>query len=119
MNEITDSVIEQSKNALQSAVGKSKRALVQMTQKGANTSLLVKRLKALSISLVVLENEGKHLSTLFSHSELSETRSILINLLISMEHIYQKSTFGSSQRTLLEKRILAMNLVIQMIDENQ
>jgi hypothetical protein len=119
MEDVSGSVLTVSKKALQSAVGKSKRALAQMTQKGANTSLLVKRLKALSISLIVLENEGKHLSTLFSHSELAETRSILINLLISIEHIYQKSKLGSSQRTLLEKRILAMNLVIQMIDENQ
>lgn len=119
MVDISRSALTVSKKALQSAVGKSKRALAQMTQKGANTSLLVKRLKALSISLVVLENEGKHLSTLFSHSELSETRSILNNLLISIERSYEKSKSGSSQRTLLEKRIMAMKLVIQMIDENK
>jgi hypothetical protein len=119
MVDISRSALTVSKKTLQSAVGKSKRALAQMTQKGANTSLLEKRLKALSISLVVLENEGKHLSTLFSHSELAETRSMLINLLISIERLYEKSKSESSQKTLLEKRILAMNLVIQMIDENK
>jgi hypothetical protein len=60
MKDIEDDVIEDAKKAILSAIGKSERALIQMSQKGANTSLLSKRLKALSISLDVLKSKGNH-----------------------------------------------------------
>lgn len=119
MKEVEEVVIEDSMKAILSAIGKSERALIQMSQKGANTSLLSKRLKALSISLDVLKSKGKPLSALYSNNDLIETRSILTKLLIPIERIYNECKIVSPQRTLLERRIKAINLVIQMIDENQ
>lgn len=119
MKEVEEDVIEDSKKAILSAIGKSERALIQMYQKGANTSLLSKRLKALSISLDVLKSIGKPLSALYSNNDLIETRSTLTKLLIPIERIYNECKILNPQRTLLERRIKAINLVIQMIDENQ
>ena len=42
--------------SLQSTISKLENALSQMTQKGANTTLVKKRLKAIYIGLAMLEN---------------------------------------------------------------
>ena len=42
--------------SLQSTISKLENALSQMTQKGANTTLVKKRLKAVCIGLAMLEN---------------------------------------------------------------
>ena len=42
--------------SLQSTIRKLENALLQMTQKGANTTLVKKRFKAVCIGLAVLEN---------------------------------------------------------------
>ena len=44
--------------SLQSTISKLEKALAQMIQKGANTTLVKKRLKAISIGLAVLEKSG-------------------------------------------------------------
>ncbi len=119
MDNVTSSDLNESKKALVSAIQKSKKALAQMTKKGANTQLLTKRLKVLSTSLEILAMNGQTPSDLYSFGELRDIREGLVDLLISIKRINENLRLGSSQKTLLEKRISAMNLVIQMIDENQ
>ncbi|MGE6310588.1 MULTISPECIES: hypothetical protein [Bacillus cereus group] len=103
--------------SLQSTINKLKNALSQMTQKGANTTLVKKRLKAVCIGLAVLEtvwNQGTHH---YTQEDLAEARHVLTGLLPSIKNFYDKSKAGSPQRTLLERRIKALEQAIQAIDK--
>ncbi|EJQ44500.1 hypothetical protein IEE_02690 [Bacillus cereus BAG5X1-1] len=103
--------------SLQSTINKLENALSQMTQKGANTTLVKKRLKAVCIGLAVLEtvwNQGTHH---YTQEDLAEARHVLTGLLPSIKNFYDKSKAGSPQRTLLERRIKALEQAIQAIDK--
>ncbi|HBI04402.1 MAG TPA: hypothetical protein DDY49_10300 [Paenibacillaceae bacterium] len=103
--------------SFQSTIRKSEKALAQMTQKGANTTLLKKRLNALYIGLAMLENFWNQTPHHFTQEEIAEARNVLIGLFPSIEKIYVKSKVGSPQRTLLERRIKALELAVQAIDD--
>ena len=103
--------------SFQSTISKSEKALAQMTQKGANTILLKKRLKALYIGLAMLENVWNQRPHLYTQEDLAEARNILTGLSPSIENIYTKLKAGSSQRTLLERRIKALELAVQAMDD--
>ncbi|EEM96031.1 hypothetical protein [Bacillus thuringiensis] len=102
--------------SLQSTISKLENALSQMTQKGSNTTLVKKRLNAVSIGLAMLESVWKQETHHYTQEDLAETRNVLIGLIPSIEKIYDKSTLGSPQRTLLERRIKSLELSIQAID---
>jgi hypothetical protein len=88
-----------------------------MNQKGANTTLVKKRLKAIYIGLAILENVWKQKSHHYIQEDLVEARNVLAGLYLSIENVYAKSKTGSPQRTLLERRIKALNLAINAIDD--
>lgn len=117
MNDVTKSVKDESMNALRSTIQKSENALTQMTLKKSNTTLIMKRLKALKIGLAILENDGNQLTNLYDQVDLIDARNLLDGLLPSIERIYKQSKSNSAQQTLLERRLTALKLVIQMIDE--
>lgn len=102
--------------SLQSTISKLENSLSQMTQKGSNTTLVKKRLKAASIGLAMLESVWKQETHHYTQEDLAEARNVLIGLLPSIEKIYVKSKLGSPQRTLLERRIKSLELSIQAID---
>lgn len=102
--------------SLQSTISKLENALSQMTQKGANTTLVKKRLKAVCIGLAMLENVWNQRPHHYTQEDLAEARNVLTGLLPSIETIYDKSKASSPQRTLLERRIKALKLAIQIID---
>lgn len=102
--------------SLQSTIRKLENALSQMTQKGSNTTLVKKRLKAASIGLAMLETIWYQKTNHYTQEDLTEARNVLFGLLPSIEKIYDKSKPGSPQRTLLERRIKSLELSIQAID---
>jgi len=104
--------------SFESTIRKSEKAWAQMTQKGSNTTLLKKRLKALYIGLAVLENVWNQKSNDYTQKELVEARNVIIGLLPSIENIYATSKVGSPQKTLLERRIKALELAVQAIHDH-
>ncbi|MFE6138485.1 hypothetical protein [Bacillus sp. NPDC057893] len=106
----------ESLKSLQSTINKLENALSQMTQKGANTTLVKKRLKAVCIGLAMLENVWNQGTHHYTQEDLAEARNLLTGLLPSIERAYDKSKAGSPQRTLLERRIKALEQAIQAID---
>lgn len=103
--------------SLQSTIKKSEKALARMVQKGANTTLIEKRLIALQIGLAVLENVWNQRPHHYTQDDLAKARNVLTGLFPSIENIYAKSKTGSPQRTLLERRIKALELAVQAIDD--
>ncbi|WP_438445034.1 hypothetical protein [Gorillibacterium sp. sgz5001074] len=102
--------------SMQSTIRKLENALSQMTRSGANTTLVKKRLQAVSIGLAVLEHVWNQRPHSYTSEDAAEARRVLTGLLPSVENSYAKSKTGSPQRTLLERRIKALELAVQAID---
>jgi len=117
METVTDGIKAESLASFQSAIRKSANALSSMTEKGANTTLVAKRLKALRIGLAVLEQVWDEKPHPYTQDEFDEARVLLAGLLPSIEGIYAKSKPGSPQKTLLERRIKSLKLALQAMDD--
>lgn len=115
MENISNVTKLESIKSFQSTISKSEKALANMTQQGANTTLLKKRLKALYIGLAMLENAWNQRPHHYTLEDLADARNVLTGLFPSIENIYSKA--GSPQRTLLERRIKALELAVQAIDD--
>ena len=118
MDNVSILVQKESIEALQSAIRKSEKAMTQMKGKDANTTLLDKRLRALQTGLNLLENIWHQKPVEYTPDELLGARAVLEGLFPSLESIYTKSKPGSPQRTLMERRMRALKLVIQAINDN-
>jgi hypothetical protein len=103
--------------SFQSTIRKLEKTLATMTQKGANTTLVKKRLKASYIGVDMLENVWNQKPHHYTLEDLAEARNVLAGLIPSIENSYAKLKAGSPQRTLLERRIKALELAVQAIDD--
>lgn len=103
----------------QSTIRKLENSLATMTQKGSNTTLVKKRLKASHVGLAMLENVWHQSPHHYAQEDLAEARHVLVGLFPSIEKSYAKLKAVSSQRTLLERRMKALTLAIQAIDNLQ
>jgi len=118
MENVTNVEKLESIKSLQSTISKLENALSQMIEKGANTTLVKKRLKAVCIGLAMLENVWNQRPHHYTQEDLAVASNVLAGLLPSIENIYMKSKVGSPQRTLLERRIKALELAVQAIDDH-
>lgn len=103
--------------SLESTIRKLENALSQMTQKGANTTLVKKRLKAVNIGLATIEQVWNQKPHPYTQDDLAEALNVLIGLTPSVEISFAKSKDGSPQRTLLERRLKALELVVQALND--
>jgi len=103
--------------SMQSTITKLENSLAQMIRKGANTALVKKRLDAISIGLAMLENAWNQKPHQYTQEDLVEARHVLTGLFPSIEHSYAKLKAKSPQKTLLERRIKALELAVQVIDD--
>lgn len=117
METLTEADKAESLKSFQSTIRKSENALTSMTEKGTNTTLVSKRLQTLRIGLAVLEQNWNEKPHPYTHEELAEARILMAGLLSSIEGIYVKSKPGSSQKTLLERRIKSLELAVQAMDD--
>ena len=116
MENISGEVKRQSIASLQSTIRKLEKGLAQMSQKGANTTLIEKRLRAHHIALAVLEFVWQQKPHSFHEEDLEEARNTLSGLFPSIQSNLAKAKPGSPQRTLLERRKKAMELANQAMD---
>lgn len=103
--------------SLQSTISKLENALFTMTQSAASTKLVQKRLDAVSIGLAMLEHVWNHKLHPFTREEISAAYDVITGLLTSVGNSYAKSKEGSPQRTLLERRIRALELAAQAMKD--
>lgn len=116
MDEVSNLDKLESIKSMQSTIRKLKNALSQMTDNGANTTLVEKRLHAVCIGLAMLENVWNQTTHHYTQEELVEARNVITSLFPSLENSYAKSKTGSPQRTLLARRKKALERSIQAID---
>jgi hypothetical protein len=117
MENVSNAVKLESIKSFQSTIGKLEKALTQMVEKGANTTLVEKRHKACCIGLAVLENVWNQRPHPYTGEDLAEARKVLSGLTPSIESAYAKLKEGSSQRTLLERRIKALELAAEALED--
>lgn len=117
MENVPDADRLESIKSMQSTIRKLENALLQMTQNGASTTLVQKRLQAVTIGLAMLENVWDQRPHPYSPEELAEARFVMAGLFPSIDSSYAKSKAGSPQRTLLERRKKALERAVQAIDE--
>jgi hypothetical protein len=103
--------------SLKSTISKLENALSQMTQNGVNTTVVKKRLKAVSIGLAMLEYFWNQRPHHYTQEDVAEARIVITSLFPSIKNSYAKSKVGSPQKTLLERRIKALELAVQAIDD--
>jgi len=108
---------KQSLESIRSTIRKTEKALAQMARKGTNTTLIEKRLKALTIGLHVLESIWNGQPHPYTREELVEARQVLVGLFPSIESLYAKFETSRPQRTLLERRLKALRWAVQAMDE--
>jgi hypothetical protein len=118
MQDIPETVKTESIQSFQSTIRKMEKGLAQMQQKGANTTLIEKRLHAIRIGLALLENVWNRQSHHYGQEVLSDARTVLRGLMPSIEKAYANSKTGSPQRTLLERRLKSLELAIRAIEEH-
>lgn len=104
--------------SLQSTINKLESALSQMTEKGANTTLVKKRLKAINVGLALLDNVWNQKPHHYTLEDLVDAQKVLAGLLPTIQNSYEKSKAASPQSTLLERRIKALELAVKAIDNH-
>lgn len=110
MEGIPTTVKLESIKSLESTIRKLENAFSQMTQKGSNTTLVEKRLKAVTIGLAVLEQVWNQRVHDYTQQDLIEARDVINGLIPTVETSHAKSKEGSPQRTLLERRLKSVRL---------
>lgn len=103
--------------AIRSAIAKSQRALTQMNKKGKNTTLISRRLAALHLGLAILTEDSELLSDKYKLEDFQESHRILTGLLPSIDRIYDRLKPKSPQHTLLQRRRVAIQTIIEEIDK--
>jgi hypothetical protein len=119
MENVSNEVKIESLKAFQSAIRKSENALANMTHKGANTTLIKKRLKALQIGLAVLETTWDQKPLEYPGEELTEASHVLIGLFPSLKNMYNNAKAGSPQKTLIERRMKAFELAVEEMNDQK
>lgn len=117
MEKVSNETKMESIESLQSTIRKCEKALAQMSEKGANTTLVKKRLKALCVGLAILENLWNERSHQYSQEDLIEGLDLLSGLIPSIMKSYAKAKEASPQKTLLKRRIKALELAVQAIED--
>ncbi|WP_151736964.1 hypothetical protein [Paenibacillus tengchongensis] len=102
--------------SLQSTISKLANALTQMTESGANTALVKKRLQAASAGLAALDNVWNQTPLPCTPEDLAAACKVLYGLTPVIQNSYVKSKAGSPQRTLLERRIKALERAVQAME---
>lgn len=107
--------LEMSIKSLESTLNKLIKSYKTMKEKGATTTLVEKRLQAIKIGLEGLK--GKCFS--YDEETLLNTKKILQSLIPPIEKQIGKAKKNSPQRTLNKRRLTAIKLAIESLENQQ
>ena len=117
MKAISQEIQDQSIKSLESTCNKLSTAYQRMTEKGVNTTLVKKRLHAVKMGLESLKNiwSGENFS--YDEEAIGTSKKILEGVRPSIEKQIAKAKEGSSQKTLNDRRLTALNLAIESLEK--
>lgn len=114
MKAINQEIQDQSIKSLESTCNKLATAYQRMTEKGVNTTLVKKRLNAVKMGLESLKNiwNGENFSS--DEETILTSKKVLEGVMPSIEKQIAKES--SSQKTLNERRLTALKLAIESLE---
>jgi hypothetical protein len=116
METVSQEIQDLSIKSLESIFNKLSNAYKSMTAKGSNTSLVKKRRNAVKIGLDSLKDAWSEGDFSYDEESILTSKGILQSLLPSIEKQIAKAKEGSSQKTLNERRLTALKLAIQSLE---
>lgn len=117
MEPVADTVRSHSIASLDSSIRKLEKTLTTIEQKGSSTTVASKRLKALRIGLAALQAVWENQAYMYSEQETSDAKEVLTSLFPSLHAMAPKFKSGSSQATLLARRVRSLELALQALGE--
>jgi len=117
MEYCTIEVREQAIRSLQSSIRKLEKSLMSVEQKNASAKVVAMRLKALRIGLAALQAVWENQAYPYSGQETVDAKEILASLFPSLHAMAVKFKPGSSQATLLARRVRSLELALQALGE--
>ncbi|MDX9824409.1 MAG: hypothetical protein RBU26_05660 [Sphaerochaeta sp.] len=117
MEPVADTERRHSIASLDSSIRKLEKALTSVQQNVASTTVVSKRLKALKIGLAALQTRWENQVYPYSAEETQEAMHIIAGLMPSLHAMAPKFKPSSSQATLLVRRVLSLELALQVLGE--
>ena len=103
--------------SLDSSIRKLEKALTSVEQNGSSTTVVSKRLKALRIGLAALKTVWENQTYTYSKQETNDAKEILASLFPSLHAMAPKFKPGSSQATLLARRVRSLEHALEALGE--
>ncbi|WP_068774251.1 hypothetical protein [Paenibacillus sp. FJAT-26967] len=116
MKTVSKVIQDSSIKSLESTFNKLSNAYISMTEKGSNTTLVEKRRNAVNIGLASLKNTWYGEGFSYSEENILTSKEVLQGILPSIEKQIANAKEGSSQKTLNERRLHALNLAIESLE---
>ncbi len=116
METVSQEIQDLSIKSLESTFNKLSNAYKSMTAKGSNTNLVKKRRNAVKIGLDSLKDAWSEGDFSYDEESILTSKGVLQSLLPSIEKQIAKAKEGSSQKTLNERRLTALKLAIQSLE---
>ena len=119
MDHVDESVQHQSIASLASSIRKLEKALTSVQGKNSSTTVVATRLLALQIGYAALQAVWSKQAFSFTSAEADGAKKVLAGLFPSLEAMAPKFAAGSSQATLLARRVRSIQLALQALDSNR
>ncbi|PID23216.1 hypothetical protein CSV61_01845 [Sporosarcina sp. P3] len=116
MKTVSQEVQELSINSLESTLTKLSNAYTSMTEKGSNTTLVKKRRDAIQVGLESLHDVWRDIDFFYNKEEILQSKKVLQSIVPSIEKQLAKAKDGSPQKTVNERRLIALKLAIESLE---
>ncbi|MCI0765833.1 hypothetical protein [Bacillus sp. TL12] len=116
MKTVSQEIQDLSIKSLESTFNKLSNAYKSMSEKGTNTTLVKKRRDAVKIGIESLKNVWNGGDFSYDEENILTSKDILQGVLPSIEKQIAKAKEGSSQKTLNERRLTALELAIESLE---
>lgn len=103
--------------SLESTIHKLSAAYKTMKDKGTHTGLVEKRRDAVKIGLESLKDDWKGNGFSYDEEAIAAAQTVLKSLIPSIEKQLAKAKKGSPQRTVNDRRLVALELAIASLGE--
>lgn len=116
MKTVSQETQDLSLTSLESTFNKLSNAYKSMTEKGSNTTLVQKRRNAIKIGLESLKVAWNGGDFFYDAEIIMTSKDTLQGVIPSIEQQIAKAKEGSSQKTLNERRLTALKLAIESLE---
>ncbi|WP_273851864.1 hypothetical protein [Guptibacillus spartinae] len=117
MKAVSEEIQDLSIKSLESTLNKLSNASNTMSAKGANTNIVKKRRNAVQIGLTSLKDTWNKEGFFYNEESILITKDVLQGILPSIKKQIEKAKEGSSQKTLNERRLLAIKLALESLED--